>query len=314
MTYNTADDWRIDPFLGTLFPVTRSETYEVQAFPNFGGRIGIQTDFGILFETPSSVVIAGFTETSFANAPSATQFRVDYDNIREDGTIIEAIKYKNTGFIEFNASQLGNSVTVDYRGTGRIVSGRNLAVFIADETIPGDLQITGNVTIGGTGSGTGEGNLVVDNDTVIGGDLSVIGNSGFTGNVEIDGLLIAPGSQDLGIDSPIDMNNNIISGLPSPSVNDDAANKGYVDGAISTAIANATSGASVGAVGTYALLLNLSASPFAAGNTTTGSNLSYTSADGSGGGGSPSGTWRCMGTSAASGGANASTTLWLRIS
>jgi hypothetical protein len=69
-----------------------------------------------------------------------------------------------------------------------------------------------------------------------------------------------------------------------------------------------TAGASVGAVGTYAFLENLSTAA-GAGNVIGGSNLDY--ADDTAGGStvSPAGSWRCMG-DAATGRA----TVWLRIS
>lgn len=72
-----------------------------------------------------------------------------------------------------------------------------------------------------------------------------------------------------------------------------------------------TAGASVGAVGTYALLrfaVSKAASP---GSTHAGSLLMYSSADVSSGG-IPSGTWRCMGHTR--GGGSIGPTLFLRIS
>lgn len=73
-----------------------------------------------------------------------------------------------------------------------------------------------------------------------------------------------------------------------------------------TSILNATAGASVGAVGTYAFLQGVTGS---AGVTAAGSSLFY--ADRAGGNsGSPSGTWRMMGYSLVSDRA----TVWLRIS
>jgi hypothetical protein len=79
-------------------------------------------------------------------------------------------------------------------------------------------------------------------------------------------------------------------------------------------VLTATAGASVGAVGTYALLRNGISSSFAEGTTTSGSLLQYINAAGDNNGAAPAGTWRCMGR-ASSFAANASAvTLWLRIS
>ena len=72
-----------------------------------------------------------------------------------------------------------------------------------------------------------------------------------------------------------------------------------------------------GAVGTYALLSNRTGTNFYAGNTTSGSNLQYSSAGNNLTSGSPSGTWRCMGRAAAGLETNYNdlcVTLWVRIS
>lgn len=65
--------------------------------------------------------------------------------------------------------------------------------------------------------------------------------------------------------------------------------------------------------GTYAMLYNNTGSAFNPGDTTAGSNLVFAAADGNTGPGTqPSGTWKCMGYSAATGNGATSTTLWLR--
>jgi hypothetical protein len=150
------ENWRFDPFLGTLNPLSLTETHTIELFQNFGNRYGIQLTNGILNELPSSVVIAGYTEVGKATAPASNQFRVDYDPLRQDGTVITAVRYYNTGFIEFNASQNGVSVTVNYKGTGRIVNGQNFAFFLKDTSIPGFLTVEGPFTT--KGSWTSEGN------------------------------------------------------------------------------------------------------------------------------------------------------------
>lgn len=96
-----------------------------------------------------------------------------------------------------------------------------------------------------------------------------------------------------------------------------------------TAVLNATAGASVGAVGSYALLIQVSGTVgLAVGATVAGSTLRYAGSPGvssQAGGGSnsgtaPSGTWRAMGyplayTYNAYGPvSNYGATLWLRIS
>jgi hypothetical protein len=80
----------------------------------------------------------------------------------------------------------------------------------------------------------------------------------------------------------------------------------------------ATAGASVGEVGTYALLVNFSGpnTQLAPGTTTAGSGLRYSAANQSYYTGTPSGTWRIMGVSSANviTGETVATSVWLRIS
>ena len=82
--------------------------------------------------------------------------------------------------------------------------------------------------------------------------------------------------------------------------------------AVKALVDAATSGASVGAVGTYAMLRHVTPTTSSPGATVAGSNLSFASAAGDTGG-SASGTWRLMGTTTNAGNEN-STSVWLRIS
>lgn len=72
-----------------------------------------------------------------------------------------------------------------------------------------------------------------------------------------------------------------------------------------------TAGASVGAVGTYALLETTAPVSLAPGATRAGSGLEYANAQGINSSGSPAGTWRVMGRVDSTGG---DISLWLRIS
>lgn len=87
-------------------------------------------------------------------------------------------------------------------------------------------------------------------------------------------------------------------------------------------VLNATGGASVGAVGTYALLRSANTTSVGPGGTKAGSNLRYvdtspSAGQGVVGNGAPSGTWRCMGNDPSfyNGSENQLyQTVWLRIS
>ena len=80
-------------------------------------------------------------------------------------------------------------------------------------------------------------------------------------------------------------------------------------------------GASVGAVGTYAFLRPNNSTAYGPGATLAGSNLRYSGAASNttvsvtvSDGGTPAGTWRCMGNRAGIGEVAVIATLWLRIS
>jgi hypothetical protein len=86
-------------------------------------------------------------------------------------------------------------------------------------------------------------------------------------------------------------------------------------------VLTATAGASAGAVGTYSLLQGTTligqlTTRTATGATIAGSSLRYSSTQIPSGGGTPSGTWRCMGIERNNNSENTSQviTLWLRIS
>jgi hypothetical protein len=93
-------------------------------------------------------------------------------------------------------------------------------------------------------------------------------------------------------------------------------------------VLNATAGASLGAVGTYAWLGETNVTGTAAGSTRAGSALRYAGVSGtqayttilvdisyaSGNGGTPAGTWRAMGRSYGDAATYYGATLWLRIS
>jgi hypothetical protein len=77
-------------------------------------------------------------------------------------------------------------------------------------------------------------------------------------------------------------------------------------------VLTATAGASVGAVGTYALLRG--SAVISLGGTRAGSLLAYADARGSNSYGTPAGTWMAMGGIQASGDYGVRATVWLRIS
>lgn len=77
-------------------------------------------------------------------------------------------------------------------------------------------------------------------------------------------------------------------------------------------VLSAIAGASVGAVGTYAILQMSTPATLGPGSTTAGSGLIYSNTLGTATGTAPAGTWRLMGRTTNT--ATGSTSLWLRIS
>jgi hypothetical protein len=119
-----------------------------------------------------------------------------------------------------------------------------------------------------------------------------------------------------------------INGTSGITFNDATSQSTAAVAPTTTQVLNATAGAAVGAVGTYALLSYQSSGAIAAGATAAGSLLRYATANAwstSCGSyyaaafpsapysGTPAGTWRCMGYSIGHN-TNNQTTLWLRIS
>lgn len=117
-------NWRKNMFDGSDNDVAITiKLYEIINDP-FANIAGIRLDEGVFLEgvlpfnnNVDYEIIEDYsgavamTEVTKGSQPSAGQFRVDYDS---EG-------YLNTGFVNFNASDVGKFVFVKYRGTGTIV-------------------------------------------------------------------------------------------------------------------------------------------------------------------------------------------------
>jgi len=103
--------WRFDPFGGGYQPILISaESHVIEYVPEIA-KYGIFLNEAPQFDSPSTVVITGYTEVSRLTSPTGTQFRVDY----------LADTYYSTGFIEFHSSKNGLTVSIDYYGLGTII-------------------------------------------------------------------------------------------------------------------------------------------------------------------------------------------------
>ena len=140
-------NWRFNPFTNVKNPIALTEEHTVQYFPE-ANLYGIQAHEGIVLENPSTVSLA-FKETNSegettevplqevpkSQAPSAGQFRVDYD----------AETFFGTSLIELNSSDLDKQVILRYKGTGAIV--KNEYIFNQLSRIPTSLAVSGKTTL-----------------------------------------------------------------------------------------------------------------------------------------------------------------------
>lgn len=168
MAFTIFNNWRFNPFTEVTNDVAITNEIHTIGFDDDANGYGIRLQEGIKltgslpFNTDTDYTIveditggSTFTEVPRSTSPSVGQFRVDYD----------ANTYYSTSFIEFNASDNGKIVSVDYRGTGTIVKNRYQLSQVT--TIPANLTIEGNTNI--------TDDLDVDGDANIDGDLTIGG-------------------------------------------------------------------------------------------------------------------------------------------
>jgi hypothetical protein len=128
--------------------------------------------------------------------------------------------------------------------------------------------------------------------------VDVINENTSAAGVTVDGVLLKDGT----------VTGDVVGNVTG----DVTGNAGTVTTVTTNQVLGAIAGAAVGAVGTYALLRWATRTTATEGDTVSGSSLRYSSANGTTSG-TPSGTWRLMG-STSSGSDAGSTSSWLRIS
>lgn len=208
------NQWRRNPFTGDTYPVSLSEVHTVRFFDDWNAY-GIQLDESIYLENPSSVSIVEnvtggtvFTEIPRTSSPSAGQFRIDY----------EAQTYTGTSRIQFNPSDTGTVVLVEYKGLGILNKTENYVSFLVGEDISANsLTTDADITVGT--------NLAVGGDGVINGNLQVGDGSTGTGDVIITGIFTGNTTNPL----EIDPNANTIKNLADGVAPSDAATVGQLD-------------------------------------------------------------------------------------
>jgi hypothetical protein len=132
--------------------------------------------------------------------------------------------------------------------------------------------------------------------------VDVINENTSAAGVTVDGVLLKDGNVTGTLTG--DVTGNVTGNVTGSA--------GTVTTITTNQVLGAIAGAAVGAVGTYALLRWATRTTATEGDTVSGSSLRYSSANGTTSG-TPSGTWRLMG-STSSGSDAGSTSSWLRIS
>lgn len=159
----TNNQFRFDPFTGEFFPILTTEIHQVKFFDDWNGY-GIQLAEGVFLENPSSVSIvetatggATYTEVPKSSTPGTLQFQVDYS---ADG-------YFGSSRVKFNATQVGKTVSVTYKGLGLLTSLDNYNTFLGLEevfAVFGRAEFRGNTRVNLTANLTlrGAGNETLD--------------------------------------------------------------------------------------------------------------------------------------------------------
>lgn len=194
-------NYRFNPFTGVFYPADLTEEHTVQYHVEFNAY-GIILDEVPQQNSPSTTGIAGYTEVPRLTPPSSGQFRVDY----------QALNHYGMAFVEFNASENGEVVTVEYKGLGSTVKGEyqlnqltrvNENLEVGETlTVEGESEFQAGVVVSGSLTVEGSGNnVIIENDLSIGGGIES-DSLGITGNAVVVGSITAGGaiSGDNGLD------------------------------------------------------------------------------------------------------------------
>jgi hypothetical protein len=149
-------NWRTRPRDGQRYPVQIVDEIHTIEFHDDNNTYGFylqEAPVSTLSGVPAPAITVKInnsaqtelTEQSRNQAPSSLEYVVDYDEST----------YFATGFIECNSAQNGEEVIVDYWGLGAVVHSDNIATILADELIPGSLEIQDDLDVGGNFSVAG---------------------------------------------------------------------------------------------------------------------------------------------------------------
>lgn len=139
----TLRNWNRSPWDGEYNPVTITDEPYTVGYDTALAQYGIRLNSAPLrTESSGNMTIkrvsdsSELTEVSRTIAPSAGEYRVDY----------EADTYLGTGWIQMNASDNGLQVLASYQASGDVIKGGVIAETAADNTFTGDNTFIGSDT------------------------------------------------------------------------------------------------------------------------------------------------------------------------
>lgn len=179
-------NWRTDPFTGDTYEADLEEVHQILEFestpgiygiisheaPYFSGEIGNIT--AVQVANKAGDPLSGgtiYNEVTFSTVPASDEFRVDYSDDTVD-------TFYSTARFNFNSSEDGNWIKINYKGTGSIVKGRyqlnQVSTVSTNFYVEGNIEATDNITadidINAGNDIIGGNDLKIDNDIYIQAD------------------------------------------------------------------------------------------------------------------------------------------------
>jgi hypothetical protein len=269
---------------------------------SFGGTLSV-TGNTTLSGTLGVTGAATLSSTLSVNGASTFASAVTINNTL---AATGAVTLSSTLAVTGNISTSGNVTASQITGTtANISSAAGTAREVKLQTSGTDRWRMGASSVAESGSNAGSNFYIArynDAGALVDSPFSVVRSTGqvlFTTTPSING------TSDFYTDTNANSKIAALGYVTSASI----AGLGYVNAAGAVA-AHVNQGG--GAYGTYALLNNWNGASKSIGGTEAGSALRYSATNGSTVGGSPAGTWRCMGETRPNGTTD-STTLWIRI-
>jgi len=193
-------NWRVDPFSGDTFEEDLEEVHQIDELestpgiygiisnevPYFSGEIGDITAVQVANEAGDPLTGGTeYNEVTFSTVPAFDEFRVDYVDDDVD-------TFYSTARFNFNSSEDGNYVKINYKGTGTVVKGRyqlnQVSVVPTNLGVEGGIELTDDLVFtDGPTLSFDEDTLYIDKDFSITRSIYVSESLNVDGDAVIDG-------------------------------------------------------------------------------------------------------------------------------